>query len=84
MNLNPGTFEVRLASAPSLTPKVAGRLLTTTEAAVHLGLTGDKLASLRHVDTGPDWVQLGRTIHYIPDDLNWWLEQPERVGTKNL
>ena len=43
MNLDLGTFEVRLASAPSLTAKVAGRLLTTTEAAVHLGLTGDKL-----------------------------------------
>ena len=84
MNFNNRNFENNPADTKPLTANVAERLLTATEAAAHLGLTVDKLASLRHRDLGPGWVQLGRIIRYIPDDLNGWLEQPERVCTKNL
>ena len=51
------------------------QLLTTREAATFLGITVHELNELRRTKTGPDWVKLGRTIRYIPDDLNWWLEQ---------
>ena len=51
------------------------QLLTTTQAANHLDITVDELNELRRTNTGPDWVQFGRTIRYIEDDLNWWLEQ---------
>ena len=51
------------------------RLLTTRQAAAHLGITVHQLNQMRRTDSGPDWVQIGRTIRYIQDDLNWWLEQ---------
>lgn len=75
MNHNTDALETSLIDTKPLPANVAERLLTTTEAAAHLGLTVDKLANLRHRDVGPGWVQLGRTIRYIPDDLNWWIEQ---------
>ena len=84
MNHNNRNFENNPSGSETPTASAPNRLLTTTEAAAHLGLTVNKLARLRHVNTGPGWVQLGRTIRYISDDLNWWLEQPERVGNKNL
>ena len=53
------------------------RLLTTRQAAAHLGITVDELNQMRRTNTGPDWVQIGRTMRYIQDDLNWWLEQQD-------
>ena len=75
MNLNNRSFENNPADSETLTITALTRLLTATEAALFLGITDNKLANLRHSDVGPDWVQLGRTIRYIPDDLDWWLEQ---------
>lgn len=75
MNLNNSSFENNPANSETPTTITSRRLLTTTEAALFLGITGNKLANLRYGDVGPDWVQLGRTIRYIPDDLDWWLEQ---------
>lgn len=74
MNLNASIFENNPPDSETLTATAPRRLLTATEAAHFLGITGNKLANLRYGDVGPDWVQLGRTIRYIPDDLDWWLE----------
>jgi hypothetical protein len=75
MNLNTVTFGGNLVDTSQPVANVPGPLLTTAAAAALLGLTADNLANLRHVDAGPDWVQLGRTVRYVPDDLDWWLEQ---------
>ena len=57
------------------------QLLTTTQAANHLGITADELGGLRRTRTGPDWVKLGRTVRYIADDLDWWLDQQDARGS---
>ena len=75
MNLNTSSFENSPANSETLTTTAPRRLLTATEAALFLGIAAHKLDTLRHGDVGPDWVQLGRIIRYIPDDLDWWLEQ---------
>lgn len=51
------------------------RLLITAEAADRLGITVGELAAFHKSGTGPDWIKLGRTVRYIADDLDWWLEQ---------
>lgn len=75
MNLDKSTFDNNPGDSETLNTAPPDRLLTTSAAAIYLGLPRDKLANLRHSGGGPDWVQLGRTIRYIPGDLNWWLEQ---------
>ena len=49
-------------------------LLTSTQAARHLGITESQLAYMRQARSGPDWGKVGRSIRYDVDDLNTWLE----------
>ena len=60
----------------------ANRPLREREAAARLGLTGNCLAKWRCKRVGPPYVQFGRTIRYLTDDLDAWLREhvvePER------
>lgn len=64
----------------------AARSLTETEAAAYLGLSRSTLRQGRmrgRRRTGvptPPYVRLGRTVRYLKDDLDAWLER-HRVPT---
>lgn len=62
-----------------MSPSSPQRLLTDVEAAAHLGISVPELVAYRSTIRGADFVKLGRTIRYIKDDLDWWLEQTEQA-----
>lgn len=48
-------------------------LLTTQQAADHLGISAEQLRLHHAGGTGPNYVQLsGRTIRYLVEDLDDW------------
>lgn len=50
-----------------------GRLLSTAEAADHLGTTQGYLANMRHFGRGPRWSSpVGKTVAYRRTDLDEW------------
>ena len=56
MNLNNSSFANNPADSETLTTTAPRHLLTATEAALILGITDNKLASLRHGSGCPNWV----------------------------
>ena len=56
-------------------PAIASPYLTTTEAAAYLKLSRQFLEGVRwHADgSGPDYVQLGRSVRYIKATLDAWM-----------
>ena len=56
-------------------PAIASPYLTTTEAAAYLKLSRQFLEGARwHADgSGPDYVQLGRSVRYIKATLDAWM-----------
>ncbi len=64
------------------TNPTTNRPLREREAAARLGLTANCLAKWRCRRFGPRFVRYGRTIRYLENDLNTWLDEhavePER------
>jgi predicted DNA-binding transcriptional regulator AlpA len=56
---------------PSHGPKVQ-ILLTTPEAAQHLGYTAETLRSWRKRGDGPPWIRQGSSVRYVLDELLAW------------
>lgn len=53
----------------------AGRLLTTEEVAVILGVTPGYVKQLRYTNKGPAFIRLGRAIRYAPGDVTAYARQ---------
>lgn len=59
---------------PALPPSaVPLRVLSTDDAAAHLGLSRSTLGKLRLRGTGPAYLKLGRVVRYLHEDLDRWL-----------
>jgi predicted DNA-binding transcriptional regulator AlpA len=57
-----------------ITMTVVGKVVTTAEAALVLGLSESTLAKLRLNGNGPTYCKLGRRVVYRLSDLEKWLE----------
>lgn len=74
-----------LASRP-LTHQVDRRALTESEAAAYIGMSRsflrqDRMNGLRECRTpGPRFIRIGRSIRYLREDLDFWLDQWNRLG----
>ncbi|NPD15453.1 helix-turn-helix domain-containing protein [Xinfangfangia sp. D13-10-4-6] len=54
--------------------KVADLLLTTRQAAEHLGTSVHTLEAYRYKGTGPEFVKCGGSIRYYASALTQWIE----------
>lgn len=50
-------------------------VVTSAQAARHLGVTQSQLAYMRQTRTGPDWGKVGGSIRYDLEDLDRWLQR---------
>jgi len=57
------------------------KLLSTTEAADRLGVSGSYLNKLRVTGGGPPFVKIGTRVAYDPADLATWLDGQKRQDT---
>lgn len=48
--------------------------LTERESAAHVGYSVAYLRAARRAGRGPAYIRVGRTIRYLPRDLDAWLE----------
>jgi predicted DNA-binding transcriptional regulator AlpA len=58
-----------------------GRLLTPTEAAEELQISGSWLAKSRLRGDGPRYRKLGRSVRYASEDLEEFIESRRRRST---
>jgi excisionase family DNA binding protein len=58
-------------------------VLTTPQAARHLGLSPATLETLRTRGGGPPFVKLGRRVVYRREDLDIWLARRVRTSTSD-
>lgn len=65
-----------------LTPDTP-RLLSTSAAAEHLGLSAAYLMKLRVHGGGPSFVKMGARVSYDPADLAAWVESNKRRSTSD-
>jgi predicted DNA-binding transcriptional regulator AlpA len=56
-------------------------VLRAAAAAEYLGLSVSTLTKMRMRGDGPTFVKLGRSVGYIPDDLNIWRNDRRRRST---
>ncbi|MER8558596.1 helix-turn-helix domain-containing protein [Mesorhizobium sp. M0578] len=63
------------------TPAEARKMLRTHGAALHVGLSVSTLEKLRLTGDGPEYIKLGRTVVYKPEDLDAWMEGNRRKST---
>lgn len=68
-------IESRQAMRKPLRTTQAGRLLTTEEVAVILGVTPGYVKQLRYTNKGPAFIRLGRAIRYAPGDVTAYARQ---------
>lgn len=54
------------------------KLWTTAETADFLGISERALICRRQRGTGPDFIQMGRSIRYAPRDVGRWIEAQTR------
>lgn len=59
------------------------RLLSTPEAATHLGLSPAYLTKKRVTGGGPAFVKLGARVAYDPADLESWVQANKRRSTSD-
>lgn len=59
------------------------RLLSTIEAANHLGLSAAYLTKKRITGGGPAFVKLGARVSYDPADLDAWVAANKRRSTSD-
>lgn len=59
------------------------RLLSTSQAAEHLGLSAAYLTKKRITGGGPAFVKLGTRVSYDPADLDAWVEANKRRSTSD-
>lgn len=71
MNFNPAT---------SRSPDAAMR---PPSAAAKTGCSVQRLAKMRLDGTGPAYVKVGRSILYLPEDLDAWLQANRRRSTSD-
>ncbi|WP_206054868.1 helix-turn-helix transcriptional regulator [Nitrosococcus wardiae] len=74
-------------------PEIIKRALSDREAAVYIGMSvaflrQDRLNGHREGRTpGPRWIKIGRSVRYLREDLDAWLEQLKKravpVGADN-
>ncbi|WP_454104257.1 helix-turn-helix transcriptional regulator [Methylorubrum extorquens] len=57
------------------------RLLTTSDAAEHLGLGVHRLEKLRISGGGPEFIKLGRSVRYERTALDAWIAASRRRST---
>lgn len=50
-------------------------LLTGEDLAAMLGVTADTLREWRRLNTGPDYVKLGKNVMYRESDVRDWLKR---------
>lgn len=63
-------------------PEKFSKLLSTTEVADLLGLSGSHLSRLRMTGGGPSFVKIGTRVAYDPGDLRAWVEAQKRQDTQ--
>lgn len=56
-------------------------MLRTDDAAKIIGLSSSTLTKLRLTGGGPQYIKLGRTVVYDPDDIEAWLSTHRRSST---
>jgi len=56
-------------------------MLTTQEAARHIGCAPITLAKLRCSGGGPTFLKIGRAVRYALADLDAWLATKRRMST---
>jgi hypothetical protein len=54
------------------------------DAAAKTGLSVQRLAKMRLDGTGPAYVKAGRSIRYLPEDLDAWLQANRRRSTSDI
>ncbi len=59
------------------------RLLSTSEAAKHLGVSASYLNKLRCTGGGPRYVKLGRRVLYLEAELDSWRDAHPRSSTSD-
>ncbi len=59
-------------------------LLTTAQAATHLGLSRHYLNESRAAGTGPAYVKLGRMVRYRHADLDAWVTAALRTRIEDV
>jgi excisionase family DNA binding protein len=70
--------------APQKTPGAADRpILTTTDAAIYLGLALQTLAKMRLAGDSPPYFKLGRRVLYKREELDAWLALRRRRSTSD-
>jgi len=61
------------------------RALSELEAAAYIGMSRSFLAQSRmagkrtHRTNAPDFIKVGRTVRYLKDDLDNWLESQQKL-----
>ncbi len=61
------------------------RTLTDAEAARYIGMSGSWLrqARMNGNPDAPPYIKIGRSVRYLREDLDTWLEQRRRVSTSD-
>ena len=67
-----------MSTTPNTRQSLPPRLLTTDDVAAFLAMTTDQVKKMRATGNGPEYVQLGRRIRYVPRDLYAWIEGNRR------
>lgn len=62
----------------SATTPAPAALWTPEQAAEFLATTPDYLKKLRHLEQGPPWFKLGRSVRYHPAQVARWLRGQQR------
>lgn len=57
------------------------RLLNSLEAAGRLGISYQRIRTLRSVGGGPPFIKIGRLVRYRPDDIEAWISARVRLNT---
>ncbi|RUV07450.1 DNA-binding protein [Mesorhizobium sp. M1A.F.Ca.IN.020.03.2.1] len=65
----------------SITGVEAPKTLRTDGAARYVGLSVSTLEKLRLTGAGPEYIKLGRTVVYKPEDLDAWIDGNRRKST---
>ncbi len=61
------------------------RTLTDPETARYIGMSGSWLrqARMNGNPDAPPYIKIGRSVRYLREDLDTWLEQRRRVSTSD-
>ncbi|MGR9539374.1 helix-turn-helix transcriptional regulator [Rhizobium leguminosarum] len=57
------------------------RMLRTEDAANYTGLSASTLTKLRLTGDGPEYIKIGKSVVYDPNDLETWLTSKRRRST---